>query len=174
MVFLREFNAAVPAGVQNNDVTFHMVRAGGGFGRRLYSEYDIEVSKIARLVTDERAKAGLQPLFHQILAREAAEPAFRNATAFDKEQFLKMRLSVMPGSQGNAALRASNFSTPAKFTDSQAGAVDITDPSANANSFLNVLAMSAGDKAYVAETYFQGFSWLSLVNSSGMYTRSIF
>ena len=35
-----------------------MVRAGGGFGRRLYKEYDIEVSKIARLVSDERAKAG--------------------------------------------------------------------------------------------------------------------
>lgn len=52
-------NAAVPAGIQTNDVTFHLVRAGGGFGRRLYSEYDIEVSKIARLVSDERAKAGL-------------------------------------------------------------------------------------------------------------------
>jgi isoquinoline 1-oxidoreductase beta subunit len=51
-------NAAVPAGVQNSDVTFHLVRAGGGFGRRLVSEYDIEVSKIARLVSDERAKAG--------------------------------------------------------------------------------------------------------------------
>src|SRR2546426_4667521 len=51
--------AAVPAGIQNTDVTFHMVRAGGGFGRRLVSEYDIEVSKIARLVTDERAKQGL-------------------------------------------------------------------------------------------------------------------
>ena len=35
-----------------------MVRAGGGFGRRLVSEYDIEVSKIARMVADERAKAG--------------------------------------------------------------------------------------------------------------------
>jgi isoquinoline 1-oxidoreductase subunit beta len=54
-----KFNAAVPAGIKNDDVTFHMVRAGGGFGRRLYSEYDIEVSKIARLVSDERAKAGL-------------------------------------------------------------------------------------------------------------------
>jgi isoquinoline 1-oxidoreductase subunit beta len=53
------FNAAVPAGIQNSDVTFHLVRAGGGFGRRLVSEYDIEVSKIARLVSDERAKAGL-------------------------------------------------------------------------------------------------------------------
>jgi len=55
-----KFNAAVPAGIQNDDVTFHLVRAGGGFGRRLYNEYDIEVSKIARLVTEERAKAGLQ------------------------------------------------------------------------------------------------------------------
>src|SRR5437660_6149464 len=52
-------NAAVPAGIQNDDVTFHMVRAGGGFGRRLYSEYDIEVSKIARRVPDDRAGAGL-------------------------------------------------------------------------------------------------------------------
>ena len=40
------------------DVTFHLVRAGGGFGRRLVNEYDIEVSKIARLVADERTKAG--------------------------------------------------------------------------------------------------------------------
>src|SRR6266699_1669177 len=54
-----KFNAAIPAGISNDDVTFHMVRAGGGFGRRLYNEYDIEVSKIARLVSDERAKAGL-------------------------------------------------------------------------------------------------------------------
>jgi isoquinoline 1-oxidoreductase beta subunit len=52
-------NAAIPAGIQNSDVTFHLVRAGGGFGRRLVSEYDIEVSKIARVVADERAAAGL-------------------------------------------------------------------------------------------------------------------
>jgi isoquinoline 1-oxidoreductase beta subunit len=51
-------DAAVPSGVQPTDVTFHMVRGGGGFGRRLYKEYDVEVSKIARLVADERAKAG--------------------------------------------------------------------------------------------------------------------
>jgi len=51
-------DAAFPSGVQVADVTYHMVRAGGGFGRRLYKEYDIEVSKIARLVADERQKAG--------------------------------------------------------------------------------------------------------------------
>ncbi len=49
---------ATAADVQNSDVTMHLVRAGGGFGRRLVSEYDIEVSKIARVVSDERVKAG--------------------------------------------------------------------------------------------------------------------
>src|SRR5437867_1938798 len=33
--------------------------AAGGFGRRLYNEYDAEVAKVARLVTEERAKSGL-------------------------------------------------------------------------------------------------------------------
>jgi len=46
------------AGVTAADVTMHLVRAGGGFGRRLQSEYDNEVAKIARLVADERAAAG--------------------------------------------------------------------------------------------------------------------
>jgi predicted permease len=53
----------------------------------------------------EQARAGLQPLFHQILESEVTDQAFRNATAFDKEQFLKMRLNVLPGSQGNSTLR---------------------------------------------------------------------
>jgi isoquinoline 1-oxidoreductase beta subunit len=47
------------AGIQNSDVTMHLVRAGGGFGRRLTSDYDIEVAKIARMMSDERAAAGL-------------------------------------------------------------------------------------------------------------------
>src|SRR5579872_7095842 len=57
-------------------------------------------------VSIEQARAGLQPLFHQILESEVTEPAFRNATAFDKDQFLKMRLDVLPGSQGNSSLRS--------------------------------------------------------------------
>jgi isoquinoline 1-oxidoreductase beta subunit len=50
---------AAAAGITAADVTMHLVRAGGGFGRRLVSEYDIEVAKIARTVADERAKQGL-------------------------------------------------------------------------------------------------------------------
>ncbi len=50
---------AASAGIQNSDVTMHLVRAGGGFGRRLTSDYDIEVAKIARMVSEERAAAGM-------------------------------------------------------------------------------------------------------------------
>jgi isoquinoline 1-oxidoreductase beta subunit len=50
---------AASAGIQNGDVTMHLVRAGGGFGRRLTSDYDIEVAKIARMVSEERAAAGM-------------------------------------------------------------------------------------------------------------------
>lgn len=49
---------AIASGTTDANVTMHLVRAGGGFGRRLVSEYDIEVSKIARMVADERTAAG--------------------------------------------------------------------------------------------------------------------
>jgi len=49
---------ATAAGIDQAAVTMHLVRAGGGFGRRLVSEYDIEVAKIARMVADERTAAG--------------------------------------------------------------------------------------------------------------------
>jgi isoquinoline 1-oxidoreductase beta subunit len=50
---------ALGAGIAPQNITMHLVRAGGGFGRRLVSEYDIEVARIARTVTEERAAAGL-------------------------------------------------------------------------------------------------------------------
>jgi isoquinoline 1-oxidoreductase beta subunit len=49
---------AASAGIENSAVTMHLVRAGGGFGRRLTSDYDVEVAKIARVVTEERAATG--------------------------------------------------------------------------------------------------------------------
>src|SRR5260370_4302597 len=52
-----------------------------------------------------RAKSGLQPLFQQIVQWEVTQPGFRNATGFDKEQFLKMWMDVIPGAQGNSNLR---------------------------------------------------------------------
>ena len=56
-------------------------------------------------MTPERARAGLQPLFHQILKTEVLQPGFAHATRYDKQQFLKMWLDVIPGGQGNTILR---------------------------------------------------------------------
>ncbi len=50
---------ALGSGLPPQNITMHLVQAGGGFGRRLVSEYDIEVARIAKLVTDERTAAGL-------------------------------------------------------------------------------------------------------------------
>jgi predicted permease len=52
-----------------------------------------------------QAQAGLQPLFHQIIEGEVVQKPFRQATDFDRQQFLRMWLNVMPGSQGNTNLR---------------------------------------------------------------------
>lgn len=56
-------------------------------------------------MTVQRAKAGLQPLFHNILEGETREPGFAHATPDDKQQFLRMWLDLVPGGQGNQVLR---------------------------------------------------------------------
>jgi predicted permease len=56
-------------------------------------------------VSLEKAQAGLQPLFHQILNREVTEQPFAKASPFVKQEFLKMWMEVMPGSKGRSNLR---------------------------------------------------------------------
>jgi predicted permease len=56
-------------------------------------------------VTADQAKAGLQPLFHQIINIEVLDPAFRNASPDAKQKFLSMYMDLLPGSQGNSFLR---------------------------------------------------------------------
>ncbi len=56
-------------------------------------------------VTKEQAQASLQPFFHGTLEMEVKEPAFRNASAYTREQFLKNVIQVLPGSQGRSYLR---------------------------------------------------------------------
>lgn len=62
-------------------------------------------------VTREQAKAALQPLTHALLEREAQEPAFRQASAYEREQFLKSWMNVLPGAQGFSYTR-NQLSTP--------------------------------------------------------------
>src|SRR4051794_7675350 len=56
-------------------------------------------------MTMEKAQAGLQPLFHQILNREVTEKPFARAAPIVKQEFLKMWMEVMPGSMGRSNLR---------------------------------------------------------------------
>jgi len=56
-------------------------------------------------MTAERAKAGLQPLFHQLLQMEVQQPAFAKAPEYNKQEFLKMWMDVLPASKGRSQLR---------------------------------------------------------------------
>ncbi len=62
-------------------------------------------------ITIEKAQAGLQPLFHQIMDMEVQEKAFAKASPFVKQEFLKMWMEVMPGSKGRSDMRRT-FSKP--------------------------------------------------------------
>src|ERR1700730_13628750 len=56
-------------------------------------------------VSPEQAQASLQPFFHGILEMEVRQPAFRNASEYTRQQFLKNVIQVLPGSQGRSYLR---------------------------------------------------------------------
>ncbi len=55
--------------------------------------------------TMEQAKAGLQPLFHQILAWEVQQKEFSRAAPITREKFLRMWLDLLPASNGRSPLR---------------------------------------------------------------------
>ena len=62
-------------------------------------------------VSAETAKASLQPFMHSMLEMEVKEEAFRNASPYDREQFLKCWMDVIPGSQGRQNVQR-GLSTP--------------------------------------------------------------
>ncbi len=62
-------------------------------------------------VTREQAKASLQPFMHSMLEMEVKEKAFAHASPYDREQFLKCTIDLLPGSQGRSYTRQA-LSTP--------------------------------------------------------------
>ncbi len=56
-------------------------------------------------VTDAVAKASLQPLYHNVLNLEVADKAFAEASQYDREQFLRGWIDVLPASRGRSFLR---------------------------------------------------------------------
>jgi predicted permease len=62
-------------------------------------------------ITTNQAKASLQPFMHSMLEMEVREPAFRNASSYTRQQFLKCWMDVLPGGHGRSYLRQ-QLSTP--------------------------------------------------------------
>ncbi len=62
-------------------------------------------------VSRAQAKAALQPFMHSMLELEVKEAAFRNASQYSRQQFLKCWIDLSPGSRGRSYLRQ-QLSTP--------------------------------------------------------------
>jgi predicted permease len=62
-------------------------------------------------ISQQQAKAGLQPFMSSMLQMEVQQAAFNRASKHDRDEFLKCWIDVLPGSQGRSYLR-SQLSTP--------------------------------------------------------------
>ena len=57
-------------------------------------------------VTVQQAKASMQVLFHQILEQEAKSPQVARVSEYDRQQFLKSTINLLPAATGRSFLRA--------------------------------------------------------------------
>jgi len=73
-------------------------------------------------VSQQQAKAALQPFMHSMLEQEVQEAAFAHASAYDRQEFLKCWIDVLPGSQGRSYTRR-QLSTPLWVLMATTGAV---------------------------------------------------
>ena len=73
-------------------------------------------------VSQQQAKAALQPFMHSMLEQEVLEAAFAHASTYDRQEFLKCWIDVLPGSQGRSYTRG-QLSTPLWVLMATTGAV---------------------------------------------------
>ncbi|HTQ54108.1 MAG TPA: ABC transporter permease [Bryobacteraceae bacterium] len=64
-------------------------------------------------ITLPQAKASMQVLFHQIIEQEARDPQVARASAYDRQEFLKSRIDLLPAAIGRSDLRY-EMGTPLK------------------------------------------------------------
>ena len=73
-------------------------------------------------ISQRQAQASLQPFMHSMLEQEVQEPAFAHASKYDRDEFLKCWIEVLPGSQGRSYTRG-QLSTPLWVLMATTGAV---------------------------------------------------
>ena len=74
-------------------------RSDGLKDRRRRLQWVTAYGRLKPGVTMEQAQLSLQPLLHSILEMEVREPGFREFTAADRENFLRNRIQLLPGSE---------------------------------------------------------------------------
>ena len=57
-------------------------------------------------VTTQQAKASMQVLFHQIIEQEAKDPSIARASEYDRREFLKSTINLLPAGTGRSFLRS--------------------------------------------------------------------
>jgi predicted permease len=56
-------------------------------------------------ISQQQAKAALQPFMHSMLEMEVQQKEFNRASKYDRDEFLKCSVDVLPGSQGRSYTR---------------------------------------------------------------------
>ena len=63
------------------------------------------VGRLKPGMTQAQAKASMQVLFHQIIVEEAKDPMIAKASEYDRQQFLRATIDLLPAATGRSFLR---------------------------------------------------------------------
>ena len=110
-VAARGFDGIEPGAVTELFVPVTMkawMMPNGGALEQLDDRRSAWLQVIARLkpgVTAPQAKASMQVLFHQIIEQEAKDPQVARASEYERRQFLKSAIDLLPAATGRSDLR---------------------------------------------------------------------